>query len=161
SRPVDEAIQVAGDPGRRGKVVPRGVPKFLAGPAAPRIPEGSSGRLELAQCLTDARNPLTARVMVNRLWQHHFGRGLVATPSNFGLRGEPPTHPDLLDWLATRFLAEGWSIKAMHRLILTSKTYQLSSAHDETDGAKDPENRWLWRFDRRRLDAEAIRDAML
>jgi hypothetical protein len=102
--------------------------------------------------------------MVNRIWQHHFGRGLVATPSNFGTSGESPTHSELLDWLATRFIESGWSIKAMHRLILASKTYQLSSVAAGTANdavLHDPANRWHARFGRRRLDAESIRDAML
>ncbi len=84
--------------------------------------------------------------MVNRIWQHHFGRGIVATPSNFGIRGEPPTHPELLDWLAARFVASGWSIKAIHREIMLSQTYQLSSDADTHDAAIDPDNRWLWRY---------------
>ncbi len=99
--------------------------------------------------------------MVNRIWQHHFGRGIVATPSNFGVRGEPPSHPELLDWLAARFVAGGWSIKAMHREIVLSATYQLSSDEDTRSAALDPDDRLLWRFPRRRLDAESIRDAML
>jgi hypothetical protein len=158
---VDEAIQLKGEPNQRGKVVKRGVPKFLAGREPPQIPDHASGRLELAQWITRPDHPLTARVMVNRIWQHHFGRGIVATPSNFGLRGEEPTHPELLDWLAARFIDEGWSIKTMHRLILTSKAYQLSSLDDPHNAALDPANRTFWHFERRRLDAEAIRDAML
>jgi hypothetical protein len=142
-------------------VVKRNVPKFLAGSKVFSIPAASSGRLQLAEWLTQPDHPLTARVMVNRLWQHHFGKGLVATPSNFGVRGEPPTHPELLDWLTARFVASGWSIKAIHRQILLSKTYQLSSIHDEANAARDPGNRWYWRYDRRRLDADAIRNAML
>ena len=111
--------------------------------------------------MTRPGHPLTARVLVNRVWQHHFGRGIVATPSNFGLRGEPPTHPELLDWLAARFVADGWSIKALHRRIVTSRAYRRSSRHDPANAAKDPGNRSLWRFDRSRLDAESLRDAML
>jgi hypothetical protein len=99
--------------------------------------------------------------MVNRVWQHHFGQGIVATPSNFGLRGEPPTHPELLDWLTTRFVADGWSIKALHRQIVTSNTYRMSSRQDAANAVKDPANRFLWRAQRRRLDAESLRDAML
>ena len=99
--------------------------------------------------------------MVNRIWQYHFGKGMVDTPSNFGNRGDPPSHPELLDWLAARFVETGWSVKAMHRLIMLSKTYQLSSRSDPTDLAPDAPNQWYWRFDRTRLDAEAIRDAML
>jgi len=99
--------------------------------------------------------------MVNRIWQHHFGKGLVATPNNFGTRGAPPSHPDLLDWLATTFRQRGWSTKAMHRLILTSKTWRLASAPDPSNSAIDPDNAFLWHRQRQRLDAEAIRDAML
>jgi hypothetical protein len=161
SKPVDEAIQLQGDPARRGPVARRAVPKFLAGSHAPAIAPDSSGRLELADWLTRPEHPLTARVMVNRIWQHHFGRGIVGTPSNFGLRGEEPTHPELLDWLASRFIASGWSIKALHRLIVLSATYQLASNDDSANSAQDPSNRLLWRHHRTRLDAEALRDAML
>jgi hypothetical protein len=154
-------IHVRGDVDQHGPVVKRTVPKFLTGNKAPAIPPGGSGRLQLAEWLTRPDHPLTARVMVNRIWQHHFGKGIVTTPSNFGLRGAPPTHPELLDWLAERFVASGWSIKSIHRQILLSKTYQLSSSHDEAKAARDPANRWYWRFARRRLDAESIRDAML
>ena len=148
----------------RATVVPRGVPRFaIPGRRAsqPAVSAQGSGRLELARWLTQPDNPLTPRVMVNRIWQHHFGRGIVATPSNFGLRGDPPTHPELLDWLAARFVAAGWSIKTIHREILLSQTYQLSSDLDPHDAALDPDDRWLWRFPRQRLDAESIRDAML
>jgi hypothetical protein len=127
----------------------------------PFIPEKSSGRLELAQWLTSRDHPLTARVMVNRIWLGHFGQGIVRSPSNFGLRGEPPTHPELLDWLARRFQQEGWSVKAMHRLIMRSAAYRMSSAWREDYALKDPENRLLWRMNRRRLDAEAVRDGLL
>jgi cytochrome c553 len=159
--PHDEPLQQKGDPAKPGPVVPRGFIQALDVDSPPPIPPGSSGRLQLAEWLTRPDHPLTARVMVNRVWQHHFGRGLVATPSNFGLRGEPPSHPELLDWLASRFVSEGWSIKAMHRLIVTSRAYRLSSDLDSADAAIDPADRLLWRYPRRRLDAEAIRDAML
>jgi hypothetical protein len=99
--------------------------------------------------------------MVNRIWQHHFGTGLVPTPSNYGLSGQPPSHPELLDWLANRFIESGWSIKAMHRLIVHSQTYRLASVPDSANTARDPANSGYWHFERRRLDAEAIRDAML
>jgi hypothetical protein len=158
--PQDVPIQLAGDPERPGSVARRGPPRFLAGRELFLIRQGS-GRLELARWLTATENPLFARVMVNRIWQHHFGRGLVATPSNFGLRGEPPTHPELLDWLAAEFVRRGWSVKAMHRLIVLSATYRLSSANDSYAAVSDPGNVWYWRFDRRRLDAEAVRDALL
>ena len=121
----------------------------------------SSGRLELARWLTDSRHPLTARVFVNRVWKHHFGEGIVRSPDNFGLLGERPSHPELLDWLATRFRETGWSIKRLHRLILLTNSYQMSSAFDPNAATADPENRWLWRYPRRRLEVEAIRDAML
>jgi cytochrome c553 len=160
-QPADAYIQIRGEVDQHGPVVPRGVPKFLDGGRPVSIPAGSSGRLELACWISSPDNPLTARVLVNRVWQHHFGKGLVATPSNFGTRGEPPTHPELLDWLTTRFVESGWSIKALHRLILLSRTYQLASVQDDADAATDPGNRWYWRQDRRRLDAEAIRDALL
>lgn len=159
--PVDEAVHLRGEPAARGPVVRRNVPKFLAGANPPKMPETSSGRLELARWLTRSDHPLTARVMVNRIWQHHFGRGIVGTPSNFGLRGDEPTHPELLDWLAAQFVASGWSVKSMHRLILTSKTYQLASTSSTENASLDPDNRAYWRYSRRRLDAESIRDSML
>jgi hypothetical protein len=167
---ADVAVQLAGDPGRPGSVVHRGPPRFLARVATPNIPDGSSGRLELAHWITDPSNPLTARVIVNRIWQHHFGRGLVATASNFGLSGESPSHAELLDWLAATLIENGWSIKAMHRIILSSNTYQLASvesAEPRRDSAgpsslgADEANESVWHFPRRRLDAEAIRDALL
>ncbi|HVA49716.1 MAG TPA: DUF1553 domain-containing protein [Pirellulales bacterium] len=157
---VETRVQRSGDPANLGEVVPRGPPAFLGGRPFD-LPAGSSGRLQLAQWLTRPEHPLTARVMVNRVWQHHFGKGLVLTPSNFGLRGEPPTHPELLDWLTARFIESGWSGKHLHRLILHSHTWQLSVSDDEEAVAKDPANRWYGRHDRRRLEAEAIRDAML
>jgi hypothetical protein len=119
----------------------------------------SSGRLELANWLADPKHPLTARVMVNRVWQHHFGEGLVRSPDNFGRLGERPTHPELLDWLALRFTENGWSLKKLHKLVMLSATYQQSSSAQVPE--RDPENRLLWRFNRRRLEAEAIRDALL
>jgi hypothetical protein len=160
-KPVDAFLQIRGEPKDRGPVIPRGVPKFLEGSRPVKIPAGASGRLQLADWLVSPENPLTARVMVNRIWQWHFGRGLVSTSSNFGLRGARPTHPELLDWLARRFIERGWSIKALHREIMLSQTYQLSSTGRAENLARDPANDCYWRFDRRRLDAEAIRDAML
>ncbi|MGE3313791.1 MAG: PSD1 and planctomycete cytochrome C domain-containing protein [Planctomycetaceae bacterium] len=158
---ADTAIHLKGDPAQPGVVVPRGVLKFLEGEHPPVFPKDASGRLELANWLTRPDHPLTARVMVNRIWQNHFGRGLVITPSNFGMRGEAPTHPELLDWLAARFVESGWSVKSMHRLILNSTTYRLSSRHDPDNALLDPSNKWYSRFERRRLDAEAMRDAIL
>jgi hypothetical protein len=154
-------VQKRGDPGQAGSVTPRSALAFLPGGAALAIPNGQSGRLQLAQWITRPDNPLTARVMVNRIWQHHFGRGLVATPSNFGTRGAAPNHPELLDYLAAVFVESGWSVKAIDRLILTSKTWQLSADFDVSNAAKDTGNALYWRHDRRRLDAEAIRDALL
>ena len=122
----------------------------------------SGRRRALAEWLGSPDNPLTARVIVNRIWSHHFGRGIVATLDNFGKMGEKPTHPELLDWLAVEFMNRGWSIKQMHRLIMTSEAYQMSSQYqDAADAAKDPENQYLWRFRIQRLDAEIVRDAIM
>jgi hypothetical protein len=120
-----------------------------------------SGRLELARAIAAKDNPLTARVFVNRVWLHYFGAGLVATPSNFGLRAEPPSHPELLDYLAWRFMDENWSIKKLHKLIVMSRTYQLSSAENAKAREIDADNRLLARANRRRLDFEALRDSLL
>jgi hypothetical protein len=158
---ADANIQLKGEPSQPGEKIARGVPRFLPGCDMPAPGSRESGRLELADWLASPRNPLTARVMVNRVWQHHFGRGLVATPSNFGTRGSPPSHPQLLDWLTASFVEHGWSIKSLHRLIMGSKTYQLACDRDSADEAIDSSNRWYWRCERQRLDAEAIRDAML
>ncbi len=161
-KPHDVPIQLHGMLDSLGPVVPRGgVPEFFTGGKPLAVPPGESGRLQFAQWITRPDNPLTARVMVNRIWQQHFGKGLVTTPDNFGMRGSPPSHPELLDYLAARFVEEGWSIKAMHRLILNSRTWQLASATDPADATLDPGNTFYWRFDRNRLDAESIRDAML
>jgi hypothetical protein len=124
-----------------------------------RAPQPS--RSALARWLTSAEHPLTARVIVNRVWQHHFGVGLVATPSDFGRNGKRPTHPELLDWLARWFVQEGWSLKKLHRLIMTSDAYRRASSPDAAAFARDPDNNLLWRFNRRRLEGEAIRDSML
>ena len=153
-------IHLQGDPGKLGAPAPRRVPKFLEGKPV-TFPTGSSGRLELARWISQPDNPLTARVFVNRVWQHHFGRGLVPTPNNLGIRGEPPSHPELLDHLAAEFVRHGWSVKWLHRYILESKTYQLASTPSPELLSKDPGNVWLGRFSRRRLDAESIRDALL
>jgi hypothetical protein len=158
--PVDAPLQYKGDPSQPGPVIPRRMPAFLGLSDEP-IPAGQSGRLQLANWLTRPDHPLTARVIVNRVWQHHFGKGIVATPSNFGMRGEPPTHPELLDFLARYLVEHEWSIKALHRLILTSQTWRLSSLSNPESVAADPDNRFYARFERRRLDAEAIRDALL
>jgi cytochrome c553 len=156
----DVRLQIKGEPDLAGKMVRRGFPAILGGQKlAPEVK--GSGRLELAGWLTDPANPLTARVMVNRIWQHHFGQGLVATPNNFGKQGRPPTHPALLDYLARQFMDNGWSVKAVHRQILLSRVYQLASDDHEGNLKIDAANDSLWRHPRRRLDAEAIRDALL
>jgi hypothetical protein len=153
-----------GSASRLGEEVPRQFLKVLAGPERKPFTKGS-GRFELARAIASADNPLTARVMVNRIWQHHFGIGLVKTPSDFGLRAESPSHPELLDWLARRFIADGWSVKSMHRLIMSSAVYQQGSVNgivtSSKPGASDPENRLLSHFPIRRLEFEALRDAML
>jgi hypothetical protein len=131
------------------------------GAFAETIPSETRRRTELARWLSSPKNPLTARVMVNRIWQHHFGRGIVASPSNFGTQGERPTHPELLDWLAGQFIARGWSVKAIHRLILSSATYQQSSEPTQAALVRDPDNRLFSRQTRTRLEGEAIRDSLL
>ena len=153
-------IHVRGSYARLGEIVPRGLPRFLAGPDHPPVTAGS-GRRELAAWLGSPANPLPARVIVNRVWQWHFGRGLVATANNLGLLAQPPSHPELLDWLACRFLEEGRSLKALHRRIVLSATYRQSARAAPQSVTLDPENRLLGRMAPRRLEAEAIRDAML
>ncbi len=156
----DVAMQVRGNPANEGPKVPR---RFLAvlSPEAPRAFTQGSGRLELAQALVREGASLSARVIVNRAWRHHFGRGLVETPSDFGSQGERPSHPELLDDLAARFMANGWSLKWLHREIVLSAAYQQTSSANPQATAVDPDNRLLWRAHRRRLDVEAWRDAML
>ncbi len=153
-------IHLRGNPATLGPEAPRRFLAILSTDTPETFGQGS-GRLELARAIASPENPLTARVLVNRVWAQHFGRGLVATPSNFGKQGERPSHPELLDHLASRFIASGWSLKALHRMILLSATYQLASTHDAKDAAVDPENILLWRGPRRRLEVEAWRDAML
>ncbi|HUQ69480.1 MAG TPA: DUF1553 domain-containing protein, partial [Planctomycetaceae bacterium] len=158
--PVTPRVFLRGNSSNPGEAVPRQFLEALS-PVDRQPFRSGSGRLELAQAIADPRNPLTARVLVNRVWMHHFGSGLVRTPSDFGMRGEPPTHPELLDHLAARFVADGWSIKALHRQIVLSATYQQRS-EDRPDGVlRDPENRLLWKMNRRRLDWEALRDSLL
>jgi hypothetical protein len=159
-KPGDAKIQIKGDPRKLGDAVPRGFLQILGGERLPETEKGS-GRLELARWITDPKNPLTARVIVNRIWQHHFGKGIVQTPNDFGSRGKVPTHPELLDYLAARFVESRWSMKVLHRMIMLSHVYQLSSQGSPLDAAKDVANEFLWRSNRRRLDAEEIRDAML
>jgi hypothetical protein len=156
----DVPIHIRGRYEQLGERVPRRFPVVLAGTGQTPIRAGS-GRLELARWLGSADNPLTARVMVNRIWQHHFGEGIVRTPSNFGAKGERPSHPELLDYLARRFIESGWSIKAIHRLILLSATYQQSSKAEKRSWQADPDNRLLGRMNRRRLEAEALHDSLL
>jgi hypothetical protein len=158
--PHDPRVLVRGNPNNPGVAVPRQYLEVLAGKGRKPFARGS-GRLELAQAIASADNPLTARVMVNRVWQHHFGEGLVRTPSDFGLRGEPPTHPELLDYLADRFVKDGWSVKKLHRLLLLSAAYRQTSRHEPKAASLDPENRLLWRMNRRRLEFEPLRDALL
>jgi hypothetical protein len=154
------ALQQKGDPAKLGPVVPRRFLTVLNGAEIPAT-DKSSGRRQLAEWIVARNNPLTARVMVNRIWLHHFGKGLVPTPNDFGKQGKPPTHPDLLDWLASKFIASGWSVKEMHRVIMLSHTYQLASTRSEDALARDANNDLLSSFPRRRLDAESIRDTLL
>lgn len=156
----DAAIHVRGRYDRLGAVVPRRFPQILAGRDQPAIAEGS-GRLQLARWIASEDHPLTARVMVNRIWQHHFGRGLVRAPGNFGKLGEKPTHPELLDYLASEFVRRGWSVKSMHRLMMLSATYQQSSSGEGETVAADADNRLWGRMELRRLEAESIRDSLL
>jgi hypothetical protein len=156
----DVAVQPRGNPTAPGPVVPR---RFLAvlSPGDPTPFRSGSGRLELAQALARDGSPLAARVIVNRVWKHHFGSGLVETPSDFGSQGARPSHPELLDDLAARLVASGWSLRWLHREIVLSAAYRQASAHDPAKQVADPDNRWLWRMNRRRLEVEAWRDAML
>lgn len=150
-----------GDPEQpKGEVLPAVLSALDQVTLAPQTPE-QDRRRALANWIASPQNPLTARVMVNRIWQGHFGSGLVQTPSDFGRSGFKPTHPELLDWLATEFIRSGWSIKHMHRLIVLSQTYRQSSAWEPTAAEKDADVRWLWRYPSRRLEAETLRDAML
>jgi Protein of unknown function (DUF1553)/Protein of unknown function (DUF1549)/Planctomycete cytochrome C len=159
-KPKDSFVFIKGNPGNRGPQVPRHFLTILSGEDSPSFHDGS-GRLELAKAIANKDNPLTARVMVNRIWLHHFGEGLVRTPDDFGTRGDTPSHPELLDYLASYFVDEGWSIKKMHRLIMLSSVYQQSSDSNPRYDVIDPDNRWLWRQNRRRLDFEALRDTIL
>lgn len=170
----DLAVHIRGSHLTLGEKIPRRFPLvFTASEASSGIPQNSgllansatpsnqSGRLQMAQWITDPGHPLTSRVIVNRVWRWRFGQGIVASPDNFGLLGERPINQPLLDWLARRFVADGWSIKTLHRLTMLSSTYQMSGQFNEAAAAADPENRLLWRFPTRRLDAEEIRDSLL
>ena len=157
--PVNPYIYIRGTAGNRGPAVPR---QFLEHLAPDRKPfAAGSGRLELAKAIVHPDNPLTARVLVNRVWAHHFGKGLVLTPSDFGLRAQPPSHPELLDWLAHRFMQEGWSIKELHRWVMISATYQQASDNRPAFVKIDPANRLLWKMNRQRISFEALRDTVL
>ena len=156
----DSAIFNRGEAENKGPVVPRRFLEVLSGPVRPAFTNGS-GRYELALCIASANNPLTARVIVNRVWQHHFGEGFVTTPDDLGTQSEPPSHPELLDYLASRFMAEGWSLKKLHKLILLSSVYQQSSATNPEFAELDPNNRLLWRANIERLDLECVRDSIL
>ena len=136
------------------------MPEVL-GAAAPTFVNGPGKRRALADWLTDRQNPRTARVMANRIWQYHFGRGIVPTPNDFGGLGEPATHPELLDWLAAELMDGGWRLKRMHRLIVLSSAYRMASRGSKAELAADPANRWYWRFPMRRLTAEEVRDSIL
>ena len=157
----DIPIHIRGSHWTLGESVPRGFLTSLSVDERPSIPETQSGRLQLAQWLTRSDHPLTSRVMVNRLWRWHFGRGIVASTDNFGHLGQKPSNQPLLDWLALRFIENGWSIKKMHRLMMLSSTYAMSSEYHARASEIDPENVLLWRMNRRRLEAEAMRDAIV
>ncbi|MCA9179110.1 MAG: DUF1553 domain-containing protein [Planctomycetales bacterium] len=158
--PHDVAVQIKGDPAKPGDVVRRHFPAVLGGGELP-ADHRESGRRELAEWIVAVDNPLPARVMANRIWQHHFGRGIVATPNDFGKQGKPPTHPELLDYLAVQFRDGGWSVKSLHRLVMLSRAYRQSSQRSPRALEVDPANDSLSGFRRRRLDAEAIRDTLL
>jgi Protein of unknown function (DUF1553)/Protein of unknown function (DUF1549)/Planctomycete cytochrome C len=160
--PGDFNLLVRGELKEKGAKVPRGVLTVLRTPETFQLPASKhSGRLTLAHWIADKSNPLTARVFVNRVWEHLFGEGLVDSVDNFGALGNEPSHPELLDALAVEFMNDKWSVKKLIRKIVLTRTYQLSSAHHPSNYEKDPGNRLLWRMSRRRLDAEAIRDALL
>ena len=159
--PHDMRVTMRGNPHALGDLVPRGFPRAIAPQRSDPVPVKQSGRLQLAEWITSRDNPLTARVAVNRIWQKLFGEGIVRSVDYFGLRGETPSHPELLDYLAVRFMAGNWSQKRLIRELVLSRAYRMSSRHDPRAQAVDPGNRWLWRMHRRRLDAEALRDALL
>ena len=157
----DMRITIRGNPYALGASVPRGMVRVASWDKNPEIPAGQSGRLQLANWLADKRHPLTARVAVNRMWQKLFGEGIERSVDYFGVRGELPSHPELLDHLAARFMRDGWSQKKLIRALVLTRAYRMSSGHDALAARKDPENRLFWRMNRQRLDAEALRDAML
>ena len=154
-------VHIRGNHLTLGADTPRQFPQIIAGENQKPLENKQSGRLQLADWMTQKNHPLTARVMVNRIWQHHFGQGLVRSPDNFGKLGDRPSHPELLDWLAIRFVENGWSVKSMHRMIMLSRAYQMSGESNEKAALADPDNRLLWHMPRRRMEIEAIRDSML
>ncbi|MCE9566171.1 MAG: PSD1 and planctomycete cytochrome C domain-containing protein [Planctomycetes bacterium] len=160
-KPTDVPVLRRGNHLTPGEMVARRFPVVIAGAKQAALPNDHSGRLELAKWMTDPKHPLTARVMVNRVWRWHFGQGLVRSVDNFGLLSDKPSHPELLDSLAVEFVQSGWSLKALHRRIMLSATYQMSSTHDAKAAVADPDNRLHWRSNIRRLEAEAIRDSLL
>ncbi len=160
-KPQDLRVHLRGNYLTLGAPVARRFPRILAGEDQKPIGTASSGRLELARWIANPDHPLTARVMVNRIWRWHFGRGIVASVDNFGRLGSLPSHPELLDWLANQFVDGRWSVKAVHRQIMLSATYQMSTAYSSTAAAVDPDNALLWRFNRRRMEAEEVRDTLL
>jgi mono/diheme cytochrome c family protein len=159
-RPTEPVVFLRGNPGNRGPAVPRRMPEVIAGTQRKPFTDGS-GRLELAKAIASPDNPLTARVFVNRVWMHHFGNPLVRTPSDFGTRSDPPTHPELLDWLARRFVEDGWSVKRLHKRMMLSAAYQQASYTRLELLQADPENRLLGRANRKRADFESLRDGLL
>jgi hypothetical protein len=159
-QPKNSHIFIRGNSSRLGEEVPRQFLAILAGDKREPFTHGS-GRLELAKAIASRENPLTARVMVNRLWLHHFGAGLVTTPDDYGLRSDPPSHPELLDYLAWQFMQDGWSLKKMHRLMMLSSVYQQQSDDNLRYEKMDPDNRLLAKANRRRLDFESMRDTLL
>jgi len=158
--PHNSRVFIRGDANQLGDEAPR---QFLASLTRdnPQPFSRGSGRLELAQAIASRENPLTARVIVNRIWQHHFGAGLVTTADDFGLRSDPPIHPELMDYLAWRFMKDGWSIKAMHRLLMLSNAYQQQCDNHQHNDLLDQDNRFLSKMNRRRLDFESMRDTLL
>ncbi len=159
--PADTQVRLRGEPDDRGDTVPRGFLTVASGFSPPKVEGPQSGRLELARWIADRKNPLTARVAVNRFWQHLFGKGIVSDVNNFGVNGELPSHPELLDYLASDFMDNGWSLKQFVRSVVLTRAYQMTCASDEQGLAADPDNNLLWRQNQRRLEAEALRDAML
>ena len=157
----DTEIRIRGEAEKLGPIAPRGFLKLVEFEGQPSVPADKSGRLELAQWLTSPKNPLTSRVIVNRVWHHLFGAGLVRSVDNFGITGDTPSHPELLDYLANDFVADGWSLKRLVRRLVLTRAYGLSSAATEEQLTLDPANRWVWRHSPRRLQAEELRDAML